>query len=222
MSSRFASAAIAGAAVLCTVLACGGNPPPTYDVPPVLANRDEITEAMRAIGAGLEARVVLQVRVDSEGYVREARVLKSSGEDELDNAAVWIGEQMRFRPAQHEGRAVAALVRVPVVFDVVTNVVRPPRLRNAETVEAIIAREHPDTQGSARFRIQVGPEGWIRQIRDRRPSDPAVLPIARKLIEEHLRFQPAFKEGREIAAWVDLTVEFAGTLSRIYVDSAEI
>ena len=131
MSARFGLAGIPVVAVLLALPACSSKSPPPYDSPPVLANREEITAAMRAIGAGLEAKVVLQVRVDDQGFVREARVEKSSGLPELDDAAVWIGEQMRFQPARHNGKAVAALVEVPVTFDVVSQVVRSPKLKNA-------------------------------------------------------------------------------------------
>jgi TonB family protein len=106
MSARFVRSALSATAVLCAALACSGTPPPAYDTPPILANRDEITAAMSAIGAGLEARVVLQLRVDEQGYVRDVDVSRSSGNEQLDDAATWIAEQMRFRPAQHGGTAV--------------------------------------------------------------------------------------------------------------------
>lgn len=221
MSARFGKVCVPMTAVLLAVLACSGNPPPAYDSPPVLANREEITAAMSAVGAGLEARVVLQVRVDEEGYVREARVVQSSGMPELDDAAQWIGEKMRFKPAMHEGKPVAALVQIPVRFDVVSHVVRAPRLRNAAEVEAIIGRDYPDLRGTARFRIQVGPEGWVREVKTRQPSDREVMSAAQKLIGDWLKFSPAYKEGREITASVYLTIEFAGEYSRVYLESDE-
>ena len=48
-----------------------------------------------------------------------------------------------------------------------------------------------------------------------------MLSPARKLIEDHLEFWPAFKEGREITAWAYLTLEFAGSLSRVYMEEAD-
>ena len=221
MSARFGLAVFSVAAVLLALPACGGKAPPPYDSPPILANRDEITAAMSAVGAGLEAKVVLQVRVDDQGYVREARVEKSSGLPELDDAAVWIGEQMRFQPARHDGKPVAALVEVPVTFDVVSQVLRPPSLKNAAVVEAIIARDYPDVRGTARFRIQVGAEGWVKNLRTRRNSDEAVLATARELIEDYLEFWPGYKEGREITSWAYLTLEFAGELSRVYMEESD-
>ncbi len=221
MSARFTRAMLPAAAVLCPILACGGNPQPVYDSPPTLANRDEITAAMAAVGAGLEARVVLQLRIDEHGYVQDVRVSRSSGNEELDDAATWIGEQMRFEPARHEGRAIAALVEVPVTFDVVKHVVRAPRLRNARHVEAIIARDYPDLRGTARFRLQIGTEGWVGKVEERFPSDGEVQPAARDLLEDHIRFWPAYREGRQVIGWVNLTIEFAGELSRVYLEGEE-
>jgi len=218
MSARFGLAGIPVAAVLLAFPACSSKAPVVYDSPPVLANRDEITAAMSAVGAGLEARVVLQVRVDDEGYVREARVQKSSGLEELDLAAVWIGEQMRFQPAVHDGKPVAALVEVPVTFDVVSQVIRPPKLRNAQVVQAIIARDYPDLRGTARYRVQIGAEGWVKELRTEKGSDEQVLQTARKIVLDFLEFWPGYREGREITAWARLTIEFAGDHTRIYME----
>jgi len=221
MSARFGLAGIPVAAVLLALPACSSKAPTLYDSPPVLANRDEITAAMSAVGAGLEARVVLQVRVDDRGYVREARVEKSSGLEELDLAAVWIGEQMRFQPAVHEGKPVAALVEIPVTFDVVSQVVRPPKLRNAAVVEAIMARDYPDLRGTVRFRIQIGAEGWVKNLRVQPASDEAVVRVAEQVIDDYLEFWPGFREDREITAWAYLTLEFAGELSRVYMEESD-
>jgi TonB family protein len=221
MSARFSMSVLPAAAVLCSILACGGNPQPVYDSPPTLANRDEITAAMAAIGAGLEARVVLQLRINDRGYVEDVRVARSSGNDELDDAATWIGEQMRFQPARHEGRATAALVEVPITFDVVRQVVRPPRLRNARHVEAIIARDYADLRGTARFRLQIGTEGWVGKVEERFPIDEEVMSVARDVLEDHIKFWPAYREGRQVIGWVNLTIDFAGEFSRVYLEGDE-
>ena len=128
---------------------------------------------------------------------------------------------MRFEPARHDGKPVAALVEVPVTFDVVSQVVRSPKLKNAAIVEAIMARDYPDLRGTARFRIQIGAEGWIKNLRSRRGSDEAVLAPARDLIDDHLEFWPGYKEGREITAWAYLTIEFAGEFSRVYMEESD-
>lgn len=218
MFARYGYLAASGLVTLLMLSGCGTRRSPSYDSPPVLANREEITAAMRAVGAGLEARVVLLVRVDSKGRVEGVRVGRSSGNDELDNAAMWIGEQMRFDPARYEGAAVAALIEIPITFDVVSRVVRPVRLRNAEEIAGYVIRDHGELRGTARFRVHVGPEGWVREVKDRWPHDREVQDAARPLIED-LKFWPAYRGDSAKSSWVNLTFEFAGPATRIYLDS---
>ena len=220
MGTRFVMAVSSAFFALAT-LACGSKAPPAYDQPPVLANREEITAAMAAVGAGLEARVVLQVRVDTNGYVREAYVAHGSGSQELDDAAMWIGEQMKFDPARHQGEPVSAWVQVPIVFDVVSSVVRAPRLRNGPEVAAVMARDYPDLRGYARVSVEVGPEGWLRQIKERSSTDREVMAAALNLLDDWVRFHPGYKEGRELSAWVNVTFQFSGEGSRVYIESTE-
>ncbi|GEM_PF-3313354 len=216
MNVRFGLSVYLVSVALLAGSACGKHTPPAYDVPPVLANRDEITEAMRAVGAGMETRVVLLVRVDEQGYVRDVSVAQSSGDRHLDDAALWIGERMRFEPAQYEGEAVPSLVRIPVTFDVVTRVFREPRLRNAESIVSAIIEDYGDIRGTAVLRVQVGPEGNVLVVRDRESSEHEALSAARRLTPG-LIFFPAVSSGRETSAWVDVVFEFAGGESRVYV-----
>ncbi len=199
---------------------CGSRPEePAYDVAPVLANREEITRAMRSVGAGMDARVVLLVRVDERGYVREVRVDQSSGNDELDSAAMWIGEQMRFEPARYQGNAVAALVRVPVTFDLVSRVSYPPRLRNPDEIVNRMVNEYGDLRGRGRIRANVGPEGWIRQTRDEDGTSDEAISAMRRLVDD-VTFWPGYRGDQRIASWVTLVFEFAGPESRVFIESS--
>ncbi|UCF20091.1 MAG: energy transducer TonB [Gemmatimonadota bacterium] len=218
MKMRSSRPSFFGVALGVLIVACGGHTPPPYDNPPVLANRDDIEAAMRAVGAGLEARVVLFLRIDASGQVQSVRVGRSSGSVELDDAAMWIGRQMRFEPARSEGKAVPALVEIPVTFDVVKQVVRSARLRNSEEIAARIVREHGDVRGKARFRILVGTEGWVIDRQDRRPFSEAAQAAARKLIDD-VMFTPAYRGDRAIVSWVMLIFEFAGPETRVYIDA---
>lgn len=219
MFTRLGLVALPAAAVLFTLLSCGSRQEePAYDVAPVLANREEITRAMRSVGAGLDAQVVLLVRVDDKGNVRDVRIAESSGNDELDEAALWIGEQMRFEPAQYRGKAAPALVRIPVTFDLVRRVVQPPRLRNGEVVERMMVDRYGDLRGEGRLRANVEPDGWVREIRDESATDDEVLSATRRLMEE-LTFWPGYRGSDRIASWVSLVFKFAGPNSRVYIES---
>ena len=172
---------------------------------------------MTAVGAGLEAQVVLRVRVDEQGRVSDVRISKSSGDNNLDAAAEWIGEQMRFEPARRDGEPVAALVDVPVTFDVVRRLVHPPRLRNGDEIVARLIRDYPDREGTARFRVHVGPEGWPREVKNRSPSDQEVVRAAHDLMDD-LVFWPAYRGDNVVEAWVNVVFEFAGVRSRVYIE----
>jgi hypothetical protein len=130
---------------------------------------------------------------------------------------MWIGEQMRFEPARYKGEAVAALIEIPITFDVVKRVVRSVRLRNADEIASQIIRDHGELRGTARFRVHVGAEGWVREVKDRWPHDRDVQGEARQLIDE-LKFWPAYHGDRAKGSWVNLTFVFAGPTTRIYLE----
>lgn len=78
-------------------------PPPRYPAPAVRAN--------------LQGTVLLRIHVDADGVPTHAAVERSSGHRILDRAAVeYAMRRLRFKPAQREGRAVAAIAQVPVAF----------------------------------------------------------------------------------------------------------
>ncbi|WP_395794207.1 energy transducer TonB [Aquimonas sp.] len=78
-------------------------PPPRYPSPAVRANQ--------------QGTVLLRIHVDSDGVPTHAAVERSSGHRILDRAAVeYAMRKLRFKPAQREGRAVAAIAQVPVAF----------------------------------------------------------------------------------------------------------
>lgn len=217
MSRRLRFSQLTLATVLAACTSCGGKAQPIYDTPPTLANRDEVTDALRAVGSGMDARVILLLNIDVEGRVTEVRIAKSSGDEGLDDAARWVGERMRFNPAVHDGKPVAALVEVPVTFDVVSNPVRPPRLRNADDVVELIVQDYAGLSGSAILRVRVNAEGSVNLVKDQRGTSRDVTRAAGKLAHE-LEFWPAYKSFRPIETWVDVIFEFAGPRSQVRIE----
>jgi periplasmic protein TonB len=78
------------------------NPKPPY---PRMAVRQQI-----------EGTVLLLVRVLPNGQPGDVRVEQSSGNKLLDDSALQTVKNWRFVPAQKEGVAISAEVRVPIVF----------------------------------------------------------------------------------------------------------
>lgn len=198
-------------------LACGGHPAATFDSPPQLANRDEVTSALRAMGGGLQAQVTLMLHVTDEGRVSEVRVFQSSGDDELDDAARWVGERMRFEPARFQGKPVAAWIRMPVKFDVVSPRIRGPRLRNADALSALIASDYGDLNGTVRVRVRVNEDGMVTRMRDIRGADRKLARAVQELTKE-MRFWPALDGHRPTGAWVNCVLKFAGPASEVSLD----
>jgi len=65
---------------------------------------------------GAEGRVILQVLVDKSGNVAKVRVLKSSGNEALDDAAMEALKASTFSPALQGDQPVAVWLSYPVVF----------------------------------------------------------------------------------------------------------
>jgi len=65
---------------------------------------------------GEQGAVVLEIYVNVEGTVREARIVVSSGFAELDEAAVRAVEKAKFCPAKSGGKSVASIARLKLDF----------------------------------------------------------------------------------------------------------
>jgi len=71
---------------------------------------------MRARERGYEGTVLLEVEVLSSGLCGRLRLLKSSGYDILDDAAVKAVATWRFKPAARAGMRVPVWVEIPMTF----------------------------------------------------------------------------------------------------------
>ncbi|UCD39044.1 MAG: energy transducer TonB [Fidelibacterota bacterium] len=72
---------------------------------------------------GLEGKVELLLRIELSGDVSEALIAKSSGHDDLDNAALSMAQIMHFKPGQIGGEPRALWVKIPVIFSVASKLV---------------------------------------------------------------------------------------------------
>jgi periplasmic protein TonB len=66
---------------------------------------------------GKEGTVMLRISISANGDVTDASVASSSGNDELDQAAIeWVKSHWRYKPAIHSGQPVASTANVAVKF----------------------------------------------------------------------------------------------------------
>ena len=71
------------------------------------------------IQAGIEGTTVVKALVDTDGSVMEVKILKSSGSDMLDQAALAAGMKARFTPAKQRDRFVRVWVSIPIKFQLI-------------------------------------------------------------------------------------------------------
>jgi protein TonB len=79
------------------------NPPPTY---PAISRR-----------LGEQGKVTLRAFIDPQGSAREVEVLRSSGYERLDQAAVRAARDWRYRPGMRAGKPEGMWFNLPVVFE---------------------------------------------------------------------------------------------------------
>ena len=88
------------------------------DKKPVVKNSvaPEYPESLQQ--SGTDGRVILQGIVEKDGTVSNIRVLKSSGHEAMDNAAIEAFQQFLFEPGEVNGEPVRTKVVVPFQFRV--------------------------------------------------------------------------------------------------------
>lgn len=93
-----------------------------YTVAPEVLNLDEVArsrdheypQALRERGVGGTARVF--ILLDDDGRMLKTVLDRSSGNDDLDAAALRVAASYRFSPAMRNGRKVAVWLSIPVRF----------------------------------------------------------------------------------------------------------
>jgi TonB family protein len=96
-----------------------GPPVTPAEEPPVAINPvSPVRYPPALLAQGIEGRVLLRLYVDSAGRVLpdSTRIAESSGYPALDSAALVGAPELRFSPALHQGRPIAAPFLQPVQF----------------------------------------------------------------------------------------------------------
>ncbi|RZA21769.1 MAG: energy transducer TonB, partial [Lysobacteraceae bacterium] len=98
-------------------------PAPPSSVPDISGGVDASSRAMNPpkyppeeLRRGIQGTTVLIVSIDASGSVLDVEVERSSGNRNLDRAAVAAARRWKFNAEVRDGRKVASRVRVPVDF----------------------------------------------------------------------------------------------------------
>ena len=165
------------------------------DREPALQNRVEFARRLEELyppllkDAGVGGRVLLWVRIDATGAVTNVRIYESSGQEQLDRAAMQaLRTAARFSPGSLREEPVTVWVALPVTFRAPED--RPgsfaPRNDNP-SIE--VRQEGPDQRAAITLRV-----------------DPEDLTMARR---------PTFTP-REVEPQLRNREDFAATLERLY------
>ncbi len=92
-----------------------------YDEPPMpIGGFEAIQRKLKypdiARKAGIEGKVIVNVLVDVDGRVVDAKILKSLGHSGCDEAAIEAIKSVRWKPAKQRDRPVKVWVGIPVIF----------------------------------------------------------------------------------------------------------
>lgn len=111
------------AAVVAAAQAAPIKPVATQPVAEVLSSKPSFREPPRQPSYPSQARrrnqqgvVLVEVRLDERGQQRSLNVLRSSGVDSLDRAALEAVAKWRFHPETNGGQAVPSRVQIPIQF----------------------------------------------------------------------------------------------------------
>jgi protein TonB len=111
------------AAVRAAAQAAPVKPVATKPVAEVLSRKPSFREPPRQPNYPSQARrrnqqgvVLVEVRLDERGQQRSLNVLRSSGVESLDRAALEAVAKWRFRPETTGGQAVPSRVQIPIQF----------------------------------------------------------------------------------------------------------
>ncbi|GHA74362.1 energy transducer TonB [Cognatilysobacter bugurensis] len=110
---------LAAVAAIAGLTACFEAPPPAPSISPTqpLARNTPppaYPEALACEDVG--GQVVLQLEIGADGRPASMRLLTSSGESQLDDAAIAAVRGWEFAPATRNGQPVTSRIQVPVTF----------------------------------------------------------------------------------------------------------
>ncbi len=98
----------------------GGEDPfgADMDSPPTPVNRMPPQYPSTLLKRGIGGKVVITCVVDVKGNITSSKVKQSSGQAELDKAALQAVSRWKFKPARRGGKPIQATCNIPFTFEV--------------------------------------------------------------------------------------------------------
>jgi TonB family protein len=174
--------------------------------------------SLAAKSRGVEGRMVIDIAVDAQGDVTEARAA-DAGSPWARQVAECLGRRLRFNPATGpDGQAIASSARLPLVFSIVDEdgnggISKPRLISTADDIEGAYRKCYPQELGAAgptaqvTYRAMLGTLGGIMTAKVEKSSGDERLDQAGRCVLKTLRFEPSRRDGMPVE------VSFPWTLS---------
>ncbi len=210
----------------------GGEIFQAYDQPPqpvggIKGIQANLVFPESARQAGFSGKTIVNLFVDETGVVRETKILKSSGNEECDAAAVTALKKTAWQPAEQNGSPVAVWVGFPVFFQSDIKTARAekntggdpaaydtpaqPAGGAAALAEALRYPESARKEGFSGItiiNILVGENGSVLETKLLKSSGNEECDAAAEDAIRSVEWRSAEKDGKPVRAWVAMPVAF--------------
>ncbi len=151
---------------------------------------------------GTDADVLIEAAVMADGEIRSLRILEASDPDLARVAAQEIMRGRRCEPAMRDGRAVASLQRLSLLFTTMPVVVK--QVKPTYPIEL----RKSGNQGDVQVAFTITAEGDVRDVRIVESAHPT---LERAVVEAvgQWRYQPMTRRGQAVAGKVTLMMPFS-------------
>lgn len=188
------------------------------DYPELVGGMDAIVDMQKKIKypefasrKGIEGLVVLSLKVSEKGEIEDISVEKSTGSPALDAQAVVAAQDLKFKPAIKDGKAVAAEFKFPVKFKLNYDMAEPVIVSTiADLSKQVIYPKEALEQGIGGvvvLNVMVDETGKPEKITVEKSVHPlldqAAIDAAKKT-----RFMPSQKDGKNIQGNLVIPIQF--------------
>lgn len=171
-----------------------------------------------AVQQRLQGETLVSVQVLSSGAPGQMSVLRSSGSELLDRAALESLAQSQFHPAKRAGRPVESRIQVPIRFSLddaqaeatpvdATSYI-PPSYRRLSPPDYPATAKSTGQQGTAVLKVGIDASGNVQTVDIADSSGVAELDRAASTAVERWTFNPASADGTAIGSQVLVPVQF--------------
>jgi TonB family protein len=184
---------------------------------------------------GITGKVRVSVLVDEQGEVHEAKVAESSGSSLLDEAALEVADDNKYKPGIQSGLPVKVWVTYPVEFTLVDvdrpssdgeievksdsddSLPTPDEFTSAQIMPEVIQQVSPEyplqakqdsVTGTVLVTALVDEEGKVLKANVAESSGTVSLDEAAIEAAYEFKYKPAIQDGHPVKVWVTYPVEF--------------